>query len=321
MSLTTALKPPAELGGGRRFFLVGYLPAFASLVFLLLLVWAGARGWAAPAAGGLHFSRAWTTVAELRIGEVLLVVLGVTLTAVLLQPLQLALVRVMEGTGPAWPGSRMATNRQRRRRQRLMDAARLPQNDPSALTPERVQRAGEAGRWVRQNFALPDHVIRPTALGNVLAAMEDGAGRAYGLDATVAWPRLYPVLGADVRALVDERRDGLDSAARMSAVMMVTAVTSAVLLARTSWWLALALIPLGLSLLAYRGAVHAALAYGELVHVAFDLHRFALIKALCLEPPTSQAAERTLNSELSDFWRQGLPIDPARDYTHGGSTP
>ncbi|MGW2305168.1 hypothetical protein [Streptomyces sp. NPDC001809] len=321
MSLTTALKPPAEAGGGRRFFLVGYLPLFASLVFLLLLVWAGARGWAAPAGGGLSFSQAWTTVAELGIGEVLLIVLGVTLAAVLLQPLQLALVRAMEGTGPRWPGSGAATNRQRRRRQRLRDAARLPQNDPSALTPERIQRAGEAGRRLRQNFALPDHVIRPTTLGNVLAAMEDGAGRAYGLDAAVSWPRLYPVLGGDVRALVDERRDGLDTAARMAAVMTVTTVASSVLLMRTGWWLALALAPLVLCLLAQRGAVHAGLAYGELVHVAFDLHRFDLIKALCLEPPAGQTAERTLNRELSDFWRQGLPIDPARDYTHGGGTP
>lgn len=322
MSLQRALKPPAEVGGGRRFFLVGYLPTSAALIFLLLLVWAGARACAAPAGGGLDFQRAWATAASLGIGEAVALILGVTLVAVLLHPLQLALVRTLEGGWPVWLGSGLAKRRQRRRRQRWMDAAQLPQNDPSLLTPERIQHAGEAGQQLRRRFALPDHTIRATALGNVLAATEDSAGRPYGLDAAVAWPRLYPVLGADVRALVDDRRDSLDTGARMSAVMLVTSVASAVLLARSGWWLALALMPLALSLLAYRGAVHAALAYGESVHVAFELHRFDLIKALCLEPPTQQATERTLNSELSVFWRQGLPIDPGRGYTHDdGSTP
>lgn len=321
MSLHTALKPPAEVGAGRRFFLVGYLPTCAAMVFLLFLVWAGARGWAAPAGGGLNFQRAWSTAGKLGIGEVVALALGITLGAVLLQPLQLALVRALEGGWPRWLGSGLAVRHQRRRRQRWTDAAELPQNNPGLLTAERIQRAGEAGYELRRRFALPDHVIRPTALGNVLAATEDRAGRPYGLDASVVWPRLYPVIGADVRALVDDRRDGLDTAARMAAVMLVTAVASAVLLARSGWWLVLVCVPLGLSLLAYRGAVHAGLAYGESVVVAFELSRFDLIKALCLELPTQQAAERALNLELSDFWRQGVPIDPARGYVHDGSTP
>jgi hypothetical protein len=35
--------------------------------------------------------------------------------------------------------------------------------------------------------------VTPPGLGNVLAAMEDGAGRTYGLDAVIVWPRLYPL--------------------------------------------------------------------------------------------------------------------------------
>ena len=49
---------------------------------------------------------------------------------------------------------------------------------------------------------MPDHLVRATGLGNALAAMEDSAGAAYGLDAVVAWPRLYPLLGDKVRAVV-----------------------------------------------------------------------------------------------------------------------
>ncbi|MER5466386.1 hypothetical protein ABT010_38260 [Streptomyces sp. NPDC002668] len=318
MSLHGALKPPTELGGGRRFFLVGYLPAYAALLFLLLLVWSGARAWAAPPRSGPSFKDAWATAAGLGVGEVVVLVLAVTLVAVLLHPLQLALVRLLEGGWPRLLGSGLARWLQLRRKRRWEAAAQLPGSDPAMLSTERIQRAGMAGHELRRRFPLPDHLVRATALGNALAAMEDSAGRPYGLDAVAVWPRLYPVLGAEVRAVVDDRRDTLDGAARMAAVMAVTTLAAAVLLARSGWWLMLALVPLAVSFLSYRGAVQSALAYGEAAHVAFDLHRFDLLSALRLELPTGQAAERAINAELSDFWRQGVPIDPARGYTFGG---
>jgi hypothetical protein len=103
--------------------------------------------------------------------------------------------------------------------------------------------------------------------------MHDSAGRAYGLDAVIAWPRLYPVLGEQTRSLVDDRRDTLDAAVRMAATMAVTAIASLALLSFSGVWVLLALIPAGIAVLAYNAAVQAALAYAETVHVAFDLHR------------------------------------------------
>lgn len=318
MNLQGALKPPGELGSNRRFFLVGYIPIYAALLFLLLLAWAGARGWATPPPSGLSFANAWATAAALSVGEVVMLALVVTLIAVLIHPLQLALVRVLEGSWPRWLGTSLARRLQVRRKRRWERAALLPQVDPAMLSAEQIQGAGKVGQELRRRFPLPDHLVRATSLGNALAAMEDSAGRPYGLDAVAAWPRLYPVLGADVRTLVDDQRDTLDGAARMAAVMMVTGVAAAALLARSGWWVMLMLIPLTVALLSYYGAVHAALAYGECVHVAFDLHRFDLLSAMHLELPTEQDAELTLNSELSDFWRQGVPISPARGYTVGG---
>ncbi|RBM16857.1 hypothetical protein [Streptomyces sp. PT12] len=249
-------------------------------------------------------------------GEAVALLLGVTLVAVLLQPFQLGLVRLLEGD---WPrpfglglGAGRATRRQLARKRSLAAEAALP--DPGALTEERVQRAGRAGSELRRRFPLPDHLVCPTALGNALAAIEDGAGRAYGFDAVAAWPRLYPVLGEETRAVVDDRRDALDAAARMAAVFAVTGLAAALLLARCGWWLALALIPLAAARLAYGGAVRAASAYGEAVHVAFDLHRLDLLSALCLERPTGPLPERALNAQLSDLWRQGVPLDPAVRY-------
>jgi hypothetical protein len=59
----------------------------------------------------------------------------------------------------------------------------------------------------------------------------------------------------------------------MAVTMAVTAIASLALLLWSGWWLLLVLMPLGVAVLAYNGAVQAALAYAETVYVAFDLHR------------------------------------------------
>jgi hypothetical protein len=213
MKLDAAGSQPADAGFGGRFYLVGYLPTYAAAVFLLVLIWAGAPGWARRG-HPIRFTTAWTTASHLSLGEVALVALAVALLAVLLQPLQLAMMRMAQGSWPAWPGTRWALRWQEHRRNRLAEAARLPQGPD--LADAAIQRAGAAGHALRRRFPRPGHLLQPTALGNVLAAMYDSAGHVYGLDAVTAWPRLYPVLGEQVRALVDDRRDTLDGAVRMA---------------------------------------------------------------------------------------------------------
>jgi hypothetical protein len=235
------------------------------------------------------------------------------LLAFVLQPLQLAVVRLAEGSWPAWLGARWACRWQMTRKNRLERAQRLPAWPE--LTEEAVQRAGAAGYQLRRRFPVPGHLIRPTALGNILAAMTDQAGRTYGLDAVTAWPRLYPVLGEQVKSLVDDRRDTLDAAVRMTATMAVTAIASLVLLLRSGWWILLVLIPLGIAALAYNGGTQAALGYSEAVHVAFDLHRADLLTALRMEPPRRQETERALNKQWCDLWRQGIPLPDALEYS------
>jgi hypothetical protein len=129
------------------------------------------------------------------------------------------------------------------RRDRLARAAQPPQGP--GLTSEAIQRAGTAGYQLHRRFPVPDHLLQPTALGNVLAAMQDSAGRAYGFDAVTARPRLYPVLGEQCLTLVDDRRDTLDASVRLAATMAATALASLTLLLGSGWWTVLALVPLG----------------------------------------------------------------------------
>ncbi|WDV52809.1 hypothetical protein PV963_21735 [Streptomyces coeruleorubidus] len=304
---------PERLGRGAaevftgRFFLVSYLPTLALSLFVLVLVRAGAPG------ERIDFGLAWRTTARLNAGELTLLVLAVTLAALVSHPLQLPLVRLMEGFWPAVlrPVSERCVRRQARRRSRLeADANRLDES----MTDAELQAAGAAGTRLRQLFPPADRLL-PTALGNALAATEHRAGAGYGWDAVVAWPRLYPLLGETLRAVVDDRRNTLDAAARLSATAFMAGAAATALLSRSGWWLLLALGPLALSWICYRQAVGATLRFGEAVESAFDLHRFDLLRALHLPLPAGRSQELAQAQEVCAYWRQGMPV--AFAYEHG----
>jgi hypothetical protein len=298
------------LGGGfsARFLAVSYLPTAAAAAFPLALVWAGAPE--SPP----RWNDAWATAANLGLGEVVALGLGLTLAAMLTMPLQLALVRFLEGYWPAaWsPLSRLCRASQRARRRRIAAAARLPDTTTQPSAAE-VQAAGLAGTRLKRLFP-PEQHLRPTALGNALAAAEHRAGAPYGWDAVVAWPRLYPLLRDQVRVVVDDRRDTLDATARLAVMGALSTIGSVLLLLRGGPWLCLALAPAAVSWLAYLGAIRTAVAYGEAIDIAFDLDRFTLITALHLSLPTDNAAERALAEELCLSWRQG--VTEIRTYHH-----
>ncbi|MFD3696981.1 hypothetical protein ACFWUZ_12645 [Streptomyces sp. NPDC058646] len=305
MSMAPAV--PKPLDGSVRFFSVAYLPTYVATLFVLLLIWAGAPG------AEVSLRRAWRTATGVSAGQAVWIALGTTLAALVFQPFQLAAIRLLEGGWPDALGAGPCRRLQRRRKERL--AARAAQAGlPHDASPERVQLAGVAAARLRLRYPLPDHLLRPTALGNVLAALRDSAGRDHGWDAAVAWPRLYPVLGDRSRAVVDDCRDSLDGAARLCVTGAATALVSAALLLRSGWWLLLALVPAALAALAYHGAVQAALAYGDAVRAAIELHRFDLLEALHLPLPDSLEEERTLAQHLCLHWRQGVP--PPSRYEH-----
>ena len=152
MNLDTAARQPAA-GSGGRFYLIGYLPAYAAALFLLLLVWAGAPAWRDRPGHQIRFTTAWATASHLSPGEIVMVALAAALLAVILQPLQLALVNLAQGSWPRCLGATWARQRQKNRRDRLARAAHLP---PGAdLTSEAIQRAGAAGYQLRRRFPMP----------------------------------------------------------------------------------------------------------------------------------------------------------------------
>ncbi|MFZ3467575.1 hypothetical protein ACODT3_39530 [Streptomyces sp. 4.24] len=311
MKLSSLLGPA---GGvlGKRFLLVSYLPTTGCAVFLVVLVWAGAPG------SGPDFSRAWQTAGQLGAGELLLLWLAITLVAVAAHPLQLRLVRLLEGDWPRilGPLRRLSVLRQRTVRTRLQAAAIAAGDPPS---PAEENRAGLAWSESVTRFPPPSLEVASTALGNALAAMEYYVGSAHGLDVVVTWPRLHPLVQGAAKEAVDSFRDALDAAARLAVTAGLTSLVTVWLLWEADWWPALALAPALLARMSYLGAVQAAVGYGAALDAAIDTNRFALYEQLRLPLPENPEAERALALLLCTHWRQRVALPDPLAYLHPGT--
>jgi hypothetical protein len=150
-------------------------------------------------------------------------------------------------------------------------------------------------------------LLLPTRLGNALRAAEAQAGQRYGLETVTVWPRLHVVLSDRMEEILADLRDQLDIAARLCAVLLLATLISAGLLFRYGWWLLVPATTALLAWLAYRAAVQAAISFGEQLYVAFDLHRFDLLRELHLPLPRTPGEELEFNQRLSEFLRERQP--------------
>ena len=289
---------------GARFAVVGLLPSAALALFVLALFWSGAPG-DAP-----ELDRILDEARDLDAWSGGLLFFGLLIFALVFQPLQLGLVRWLEGYWP--PALRRLAKRGRARFERRFDVLEADLTRRTPPTAADIAEMIETARKLR--LYPPREHLMPTRLGNALRAAEIRAGEPYGLDTVVAWPRLYPLLPDPVRAVVDGHRDALDVNARFCAVFTAAAIIAAALLATHGWWL---LVPIGclvLAWLAYRSALAAAINYGESIRTAVDLHRFTLLEALHLPLPATLDEERALNAKLSRFLLQGVPLDATYEH-------
>lgn len=262
----------------KRLVLTVLFPLLAFGVCSLALVLAH-YGWAGP----LQW---WKGLqAEQRLVFSIGAVAGVVFISSLISAQLGTLTRWYEGYWQRWPGTWLATvgrslQRSRHRNLRIAD-----------------DRDFEV-RY--RQFPRKEEDLLPTRLGNVLKAAElypSDEGR-YGIDAVFFWPRVYPLLPEHFRQSLGEARASLDLMLVTSFLAMLFALGAAVFLALVggeceTWFAALG-SGLLVAWLAYRGAVRAAVVFGELVRAAFDLYRGALLKQLGFARPTSLKDEQSL---------------------------
>jgi hypothetical protein len=239
--------------------------------------------------------------------QLALLVLMVPVAAVFLQPLQLFLLRLQEGYFPLplrGLGSLM-TRAHARRVRRLTDLATATGEESSierSLSRLRVYPSADR--------------IMPTKLGNALRTAEDEAGQRYGLSTVTMWPRLYPLLSERLVEIATDARDELDLAARYSGTFFLGGITSLFLMLKHQLWLLMPVVLLLSAWFAYQNAIRVAISYGEILKVAFDMHRFDLLRALHLPLPRTPEEEHLVNLRLSQWFAEEWSEDTGFHYAH-----
>ena len=154
----------------------------------------------------------------------------------------------------------------------------------------------------------PDQ-LRPTRLGNILAASEQQAER-YGMDASTVWLRLYPVLPDAFTTLLGQAAGSVELLLTVSMLGGVFAIVGGALAAIFCPWYwvpPVLLAGCAAAWAGYQGALGAALRYGGLIRAAFDVHRWLLLDAMGLRRPESWAAELEQWQQLHQLWQRGRP--------------
>ena len=153
-------------------------------------------------------------------------------------------------------------------------------------------------------FPLDDDLIKPTQLGNVLAAAEEYSYQVYRLDAVIWWPRLATLLPEAFRVQVDTALTPMLAVLNLSTIFTLSTLTEgSLLLSQRQWFLSglIFLIGLWLALVCYRASINQAAVYGRLVRVAFDLYRHEILKQMHIPVPDNLVGERLLWNLLTEW--------------------
>jgi len=177
---------------------------------------------------------------------------------------------------------------------------RLEQIEPTPSLPYRLER------------------VRPTALGNTFALIEEYPYDRYGIDAVAIWPRLHPLLPDAVKANIGNQKLLLDFMLNLVALAGIFGIEGIVVgLARAPIQLALIGAGVGALVVAwllYRAAVGVTATMGLFVTSAFDFYRGAVLEKFGLSQPPQVEDEQFLWLQIASFLRrgEGFKLPPRR---------
>jgi hypothetical protein len=160
--------------------------------------------------------------------------------------------------------------------------------------------------------------VRPTRLGNIMAAAWSYPYTRYGIDAALMWPRVQRLISADYLRVVEDARISYDFTVAMAFLAFLHAVLwlSVLLVQNLLWqWILLPVMGVLAAVLLYLAAIEAARTLGAYVRTCFDLFRFPLLQELRMKRPVSLFAERMTWDKINQVMAFG---DVAKDleYVH-----
>ena len=170
------------------------------------------------------------------------------------------------------------------------------------LDSSELRESADLEIWIHWIPAQADELL-PAPLGNILRARERAPQQKYGLDPIICWPRMWPLLPEVVRNDLSAARASLERLAEFSfwgILFMLWAFLSpgAILVGLIWWWIM------------YQVACQAAMAYGDLLETAFDLHRFLLYNAMGWPRPSSTNEEISSGEKMSEYLWRGTLSEP-----------
>jgi hypothetical protein len=313
-----------KLGGffDRRFILAYVTP---SLILLLLLIGI-LQSWF-----GLQPTLSWWTHIDGQ--EKILLGVGVLLTVVLLastfEMITAPIVRLYEGY---WKEGKLTDLAIAYHQKRKSKYARIKRREElnaeyDALITEREITVDEARKALIDEkleqiytqkqlevkhakaacyytYPLDDELVKPTRLGNVLAAAEEYSYQVYRLDAVIWWPRLSALLPEAFRIQVDVALTPMLAVLNLSMIFFFSTLVEVILLLYQHEWLSgglIFLVGLTLAWSCYLSSINQAEVYGRFVRVAFDLYRQEVLKQMHIPVPDNPVEERLLWDLLTEW--------------------
>jgi hypothetical protein len=244
-------------------------------------------------------------VATFPLNQLILGLLVIAVSAAIVQRLELAVLRCLEGywvplLNPVrrWLVGRIETagSKAKQERQQLFDRY-------ASLTSEEMDKLVRLD-WQRKQTPKQSDRLMPTRLGNILRAAERRPLEKYGLETVICFPRLWLLLPAEVKAELSEARSRLNSMVRIW-------MWSVLFLGWGYYSLWAIAVALGAAWFAYGWMLDAAAVYGDLLESVFDLYRTLLYKSLRLPLPKNPTEELLSGKALTDYlWRGFVEPEP-----------
>jgi hypothetical protein len=155
------------------------------------------------------------------------------------------------------------------------------------------------------SFAQDPNDLKPTRLGNVLAAAEEYSYQVYRIDAVIWWPRLAVLLPESFRIQIDTALTPMLTVLNLSTMFILLAIIGVLILLIIHQWffwgITFFIGGLLLARACYLAAVNQSIMYGRLVRVAFDLYRHEILKKMHMQVPDNLIAERLLWDMLTNW--------------------
>ena len=165
-------------------------------------------------------------------------------------------------------------------------------------------------KWFQLYYPATEPAIAPTALGNVIRAVDSYCKNMYGLDTALVLPRLQAVMEKDTRHQLSTAHDQLALIEWMLLAITVIFCFGTLLAVSTLHYyfaimLWLLLIP-GWFVL-QKAALAAALDYATVLRLAFERERGKVINKLGFSLPKNLDEEKALWERVEQWWNYGKP--------------